>query len=519
MSKQRKLNKKAKMYFVIFSAVIVGLVGFITLIAANALSQRPENIELSTSTVVFDNTNRPVELSSTGVLSNEINKGQYYLSVEDQGPIPLGENTVAYGPDGIQVFGGGYRIDEFGEVTAVKDDMVYTDFSSPVFYKLSDRKYLITGDVITDSNNVFEVNDYVYLVLDVVGNAYILSDQMSLKTVKPTTIISDELTFDIANEVLSIGDQNIDMRKIMGSTNTYDPAINKELDDEQTPDEINLVIKGGDGGTGGDGGQGGIGGTGGNGGTGGTGGSGGSGGSGGKGGIGEEQTTVQILMLKSATSTTSTSITANYQFVDPYGVLGLAYMSVHKASVLEAAGLTVQDLYDVEKAGDSNVVTYWENFDTTFRATIQPYDNEYTFNGLESGEQYYVALAHVHEDEDGNVADTLRDYFKVETKRTENRLYISTISKEKIIVVLNLEDIDTVAASSELVLEYGGRQETLTISAKDINTAIEEGLEHVFEIDESEVPAFEAAEFITVKLINPANEIVLNATSKNNFYK
>ena len=51
--------------------------------------------------------------------------------------------------------------------------------------------------------------------------------KINLKTITPTKLSTSEYTFDIANEILKFGELNIDLKKIIGSTNQYTPDENK----------------------------------------------------------------------------------------------------------------------------------------------------------------------------------------------------------------------------------------------------------------------------------------------------
>ncbi|MFI3214279.1 MAG: hypothetical protein R3Y24_13200, partial [Eubacteriales bacterium] len=245
MNNVRKINKTAKSFIGIFSLVVVFMLATIVIVAIEAVADRPSDIALTAGSVVYNNANTPIELSADGILTQEISSGQYYLNLEDGQKIPLGKNTIAYSSEGVKVFGGGYLIDSAGAVTVVEDENTFSDYQNPHLIKLADRKYVMVGATIQDEEQVFSVQNYLYIVLDTVGNAYLMSSNMGLKTTSPTVVTSGDISFDIAMEELSVAGQIINMKTIMGSTNTYDTAINKELYDEQTPDSIELTIKGG----------------------------------------------------------------------------------------------------------------------------------------------------------------------------------------------------------------------------------------------------------------------------------
>ena len=254
MRQERKFKKSTWVVFSVLAAVVVVAFGAIGATAIKTAAAKSPDTELTAGTVIFDTTCMPVQLGEGAVVTAD--RGSYTLRQSDA-KIPLGQHTMAYDGNGVRVFGGGYRIDTDGSVHSVKDDDVYSDFASGAIFKLADRRYLIAYSTITDSNKVFQAKDYLYISMDVVGNARLYSNNMSLKTTQPTIIEAGSIIFDIANETLTLGKQTMDLSKLIGSTNTYDSGIYKAIDDPQTPDSIDLTIRGGAGGSGGSGGAGG----------------------------------------------------------------------------------------------------------------------------------------------------------------------------------------------------------------------------------------------------------------------
>lgn len=467
--KQRRAFKRATwIVFTLLAFVVAAAFGAIGFTAYQAAAAKAPGIELAAGTVIYDNTCTPIQLTEAAMVSKE--NGMYYLGRES-GSIPLGAHTLAYSGSGVQIFGGGYRVDADGSIHIVEDSDIFSDFGNGAIFKLQDRRYVIAHTSIADINDIFQAEGYVFIAMDVVGNARLYSNNMSLKTTQPTTLVAGTLRFDIANELMETGAQVLDLGQLIGSTNTYDSGIYKTIDEPQTPDSIDLTIKGGDGGSGGvggaggdgglggaggdggaggAGGAGGVGGTGGSGGTGGTGGvggaggtggvggdggAGGTGGTGGAGGVGEDQSVVQVLILKSVKAESSTSLTADYYFVDPFGTLGMVYLEVHKASGIPT-GTSLQSLYENPEH------EYWEGTNYQ-RASVSAYESAYTFNDLEPGTEYYVVLGHVAENvETAEVVRTLDDYYVTATKMPNNSIRFTSINATTVNYVLELESLE-----------------------------------------------------------------------------
>lgn len=500
--------------------------------AYRTAAARSPGVELAAGTVIYDAACTPIQLSNAAMATSE--NGRYFLRQEGSN-VQLGQHTVAYDGSQLQVLGGGYRIDADGSVHTVTDTDAFSDISSGAIFKLADRRYVIAGAAISDSDQIFTTEGYLYITIDVVGNARLYSNNMSLKTTQPTTIVAGAIRFDIANETATIGTQTLDLGSLIGTTNTYDSGIYKKIDDPQTPDSIDLTIRGGAGGAGGAGGSGGIGGdggiggmggiggaggiggtggtggaggtggTGGRGGAGGDGGAGGAGGMGGNGGIGEDKDIVQIVMLKSVKAVSSTSLNVQYYFVDPFGTLGMVYLEVHEASQLPS-GATLQSLYENE---DGKYDSYWKNFDR--RVSISAYDNSYTFNGLKPGTVYYVVMGHVSEDANGALVRTLDDYYKTTTKTPSNSVKISTVNESSVTFTLNLESVNV----REVNVNLEGTNEEISLSDSEIETAVSKGYQGRFTVRKDIL-----ADMKTIVLsVYVDGERLMSARCNNSFYQ
>lgn len=518
MKRVRKFKKATWIVFSMLAAVIAAAFVVMGATAVRTASAKEPAVELAAGTVIYDSTCTPIQLTETTLVSRE--NGVYFLKQSDA-DIPLGAHTLAYDGSGVRVFGGGYRIDADGSICSVTDQDSFSELGTGAIFKLADRRYAIAASAIADVDHVFSADGYLFILMDVVGNARLYSNNMSLKTTQPTTVEGGSITFDIANELMTAGKLTIDLGKLIGTTNTYDSGVYKTIDHPQTPDSIDLTIKGGaggnggsggaggNGGAGGDGGKGGDGGIGGNGGIGGAGGAGGTGGTGGSGGIGEDQNPVQIVMLKAVRSESSTSLTADYYFVDPFGSLGMVYLELHEVENIPD-GYTIRKLY--ENTEDEVCKTYWENEEYS-RVSVSAYDSSYTFTGLKPGTNYYVVLAHEAESGTGELERTLDDYFKVSTKQMADSLVISAINSKEINFTLELESAQLPVAKVVLLDHAADPWVSLDDAAKA--EAVSGGYHGTITADEAKLKTLPSIE---IQAQDAKGNVLLTARCSNSFY-
>ena len=495
MKRVRKFKKATWIVFSMLAAVIAAAFVVMGATAVRTASAKEPAVELAAGTVIYDSTCTPIQLTETTLVSRE--NGVYFLKQSDA-DIPLGAHTLAYDGSGVRVFGGGYRIDADGSICSVTDQDSFSELGTGAIFKLADRRYAIAASAIADADHVFSADGYLFILMDVVGNARLYSNNMSLKTTQPTTVEGGSITFDIANELMTAGKLTIDLGKLIGTTNTYDSGVYKTIDHPQTPDSIDLTIKGGAGGNGGSGGAGG------------NGGAGGTGGTGGSGGIGEDQNPVQIVMLKAVRSESSTSLTADYYFVDPFGSLGMVYLELHEVENIPA-GYTIRKLY--ENTEDEVCKTYWEN-EKYSRVSVSAYDSSYTFTGLKPGTNYYVVLGHVAANTvTDELEQTLDDYFKVSTKQMADSLVISAINSTEVDFTLELESAQLPVAKVVLLDQATKPSVSLDDAAKA--EAVSGGYHGTITADEAQLKTLKSIE---IQARDADGKVLLTARCSNSFY-
>jgi len=350
----RKYDIKNKRNIGIIIVISVVIIVMFSLVISLFLKADKKEYQVLSGTLVFDKDKTIVKVEGDGGVIKTKWNNDYYLIYNDKN-YELGDTAISYNEDSGQItlYGRYYEINNGDEIKVISDETVIKDSALTKFYKLADRKYLVVDKEIKSSDGLVSTIDFLMVDLDKVGNATLTNHKVSLKTFSETEIVTSNYTFDIANEILTYGSDIIDLKKIIGSTNTY-------TKEDLVPDEgSGTGVGGGDGvtdvtdnsaGTGG-GGGGGAGGDGTGDGTGtgtgsgtgdgtGTGEGNGSGGGGGGGGAGGGSGGGTILEeIKKASKNTSivsvtsgvSSISIDYVIYDPYGEYTSVYMEFRQS--------------------------------------------------------------------------------------------------------------------------------------------------------------------------------------------
>ena len=337
----RKYDIKNKRNIGIIIVISVIIIVMFSLVISLFLKADKKEYEVLSGTLVFDKDKTIVKVENTGIIKTKWNN-DYYLIYNDKN-YELGDTAIAYKEDTgeIYLYGRYYEISSGDEIKITSDETVIKNSALTKFYKLADRKYLVIDTEIKSSDGLLSTTDFLMVDLDKVGNATLTNHKVSLKTFSETVIVTSNYTFDIANEILTYGSDMIDLKKIIGSTNTYtkEDLIPEENSGSGGGDGITDVTENnGEGGTGTGSGEGDGNGSGGGGGGGGSDGSGdgegdGTGTGSGSGGSGGNVILEEIKKASKNTSIVSVSsgvseIDIDYVIYDPYSEYTSVYMEV-----------------------------------------------------------------------------------------------------------------------------------------------------------------------------------------------
>ena len=229
----RKYDKQNKRNIGIIIAISVVIVIIFSYFIFKVISVSKVSYKVVSGSIFYDTDKNMVELNNDGVVKVKWSS-KYYLIEEDNNYL-LGDNSVIYSPSngGIYLYGKFYEIKNDATVEIIDDETKLESSAISHFYKIADRKYLLVSSKIYTENSILNTSNYLLVDLDKLGNATLYNNEVNLKTFVETSIITGDYTFDVANEVLIYGDNKIDLKKIIGSTNEYSPddLLVNETDD------------------------------------------------------------------------------------------------------------------------------------------------------------------------------------------------------------------------------------------------------------------------------------------------
>ena len=221
---RREYNLKNKINFVVIGVLSILIIIIFSLFIIKFVSIKKVEYSLNKGTVLFDADYNKLNIDKSVIMKLKWN-GNYYISSEDNDTI-LGRRVVAYNEltKNLDLYGKYYEILSNGEVNIDKDITNINTQSESKFYKLEDRKYLLVDRSIRSSDGALDTSNYLIVELDKQGNALLLNNEVHYKTLSETIINTSSYSFDVANEILSFGEDKIDLKQIIGSSNQYKPS-------------------------------------------------------------------------------------------------------------------------------------------------------------------------------------------------------------------------------------------------------------------------------------------------------
>ena len=218
---RRKYDLRNKRNFMIILILMVAIICIFSLFIYKYKQNSKILYKIEIGCVIQDVNKNYLNTSSDSELRLRWNDN-YYLIYQDK-QMNLGKKVIVYNTTTrvINLYGKFYEINEDGKIITHTKETKLPNSNESKFYKLDDREYLLIDKSINSSDRTINANDYLLVELDKLGNAKLSNYKLNLKTVSATTLVTSNYQFDIANEKLIFNDLEIDLKKIIGSSNQY----------------------------------------------------------------------------------------------------------------------------------------------------------------------------------------------------------------------------------------------------------------------------------------------------------
>lgn len=236
----RKYNSKTKRTIMIILITFVVFIVIFSLFLKKSMDVAKTAYSVSTGSILYDNEKNKITINGEATIKIKWG-GDYYLVYDDKNT-NLGKHCVVYDSTNgdIYLYGKYYEVLSNGDVKVRKNQTKVKSSVNSKFYKLADRSYLILDRTIEAVDSSLVTSNYLMVDLDKSGNATLLNDKVSLKTITPTKLRTSSYQFDIPNETLNFGKGDIDLKKVIGSTNMYDAdTYNLNADKKNDDDSVN----------------------------------------------------------------------------------------------------------------------------------------------------------------------------------------------------------------------------------------------------------------------------------------
>ena len=442
----RKLNSKNKLFIVIFSLIVLAIVGI--LIFSVILSSKKEKsvYNVSNNTIIFDSDSNLIDTSTGGIVTQKWDNNYFYIS-SDELSYDIGKIPVIYEKtkDEVLVLGDNYQIFSDGSVVENDDITTITDLSVSSFYKLSDRVYLIISPEIYNIDKSIYTSDYLIVYIDKQGNASVYNDVINIKTINPMNLVFDKYTFDIANELLVIDKTNIDLKLINGSTNEYKPreeADNIKVDYKDLVGSYNELVNS----------------------------------------FQQYVDEVQVGANQVVNNNTNNNVIINGSTSGNSGVAATNKTNITKKVSLRGAisypsfidvTYMVSDIEDKYQAVYLLVTGVFNGVQGTQKILLDKYSNTYRIMDLSPKNEYSISLGYVEAvtalDGNKSLVDEIEDVINVRTTNTDISLKIDKISRGY--VYFNLKMTENFALESGKIVLYSDNSRLRSVNI-DVTDAL-----------------------------------------------
>lgn len=226
----RNLAAGNKMRFTMFTFIVVIILIMLVIAIVMALRYDKTEYQVLSSAFLYDSEYNHIELNNTAIVTKKWT-GKYYLKEDGTNKeYKLGDYGISYEKtkNSVDLYGTFYQVIANGDVNKLTDFNTINSSSEDKFYKMGDRQYLIVASNIKDNTGSLSTSNYLIVIMDKLGNALLLNNEVNAKTIKEMTISTDNYKFDVANEILTFKDEQIHLKNLIGSTNEHKENIVEE---------------------------------------------------------------------------------------------------------------------------------------------------------------------------------------------------------------------------------------------------------------------------------------------------
>ena len=219
----RNLTAGNKMNFTIFALIVLVILIILCVAVIMVVRVDKEEYEIPNSMKIYDKDYNFIELENDAKVTKKWT-GNYYLKENaTKKEYNLGNYAVAFDKNKktLDLFGNFYQVLKGGDVSKISGYNTVNGNVQSQFYKIDDRKYLIVARNIKNDTGSLSTQNYLIIIIDKLGNALLLNNEVNAKTINEMIISTDDFSFDVANEVLTYNNEDINLKKIIGSTNEY----------------------------------------------------------------------------------------------------------------------------------------------------------------------------------------------------------------------------------------------------------------------------------------------------------
>ena len=228
----RSLAAGNKKRFAIFAIIIIIIIILLITCLRLALNHEVEEYRIESNVTLYDSEYEPLQPEEAGTIIKKWD-GNYYLTLDNTNETyKLNPEVVSYNGNNSQVtlYGDVFKVLLDGQVEKYSKDTTIRNTSE------ADRQYLMISNSIKNESGSISTSKYLYIIIDKSGNTLLLNNEIYARTINPIVLSTSSYRFDIANEKLIVGNEEINLKDIIGSTNEY-----VEKEEEKDMDWQNLI--------------------------------------------------------------------------------------------------------------------------------------------------------------------------------------------------------------------------------------------------------------------------------------